>query len=80
MPLFKYFKKINDAVVDSEVDSQTQSSSPLPDPDGQLSSKIPSSSIISTNDEVNPLMNSGHATHERGTYDRFTLEEKAIIA
>ena len=76
MSLFKYFKKINDDVVDS----QTQSSSPLPDPDGPLSSKIPSCSIISANDEVKPLMSSGRATHERGTYDRFTLEEKAIIA
>ena len=33
MSLFKYFKKINDNVVDSDIDSKTQSSSPLPDPD-----------------------------------------------
>ena len=50
MSPFKYFKKINDDVVDSEVDSQTQSSSPVPDPDGQLSFKVRSSSIISANE------------------------------
>ena len=36
IPPFKYFKKINDDVADSEVDFQTQSSSPLPNPYGQF--------------------------------------------
>jgi hypothetical protein len=61
------------------VDCPEQRNSPLPDPDGQLSSKVPSSSIISANNEVKMALSTS-AKHKRGTYDRFTPEEKAIIA
>ena len=55
--LYKYFNKI---------DRDCQRNSPLPDPDGQLSSKVPSSSIISANNEVKMALT---ATRKRGMYD-----------
>ena len=65
--ILKYFKK--------------EESTQLPDPEGPLSIKIPSSSIVSANKHVEPLL---RATTEesckRGQYDSFSEEEKAKIA
>ena len=68
--LFKYFKKHDDS----------------PDPKGPLSSKVPSSSILAANKDVKTVLQDNVASvkttkkHTQGSYDRFTLEEKAIIA
>ena len=69
--LFKYFKKTDPAPT-------SQATSPLPDPDGSLSSKVPSSAITSANNEVATARST--QKRERGSYDRFTPEEKAVIA
>ncbi len=67
MSLLKYFKKERKEDVHN-----------LPDPQGSLSSKVPSSSISSANEEVRAVLKSP-AIRAKG-YDRFTPEEKATIA
>ena len=68
MALYKYFKK---------------QEGPLPNPEGPLSSKIPSSSIRAANQEVKPLLVPDQAvgkTQKRGQYKKYTAQEKAKVA
>ena len=73
MALFRYFEK---------------TPKKLPDPDGPLSTSIPSSSISAANSKVQPLLETATATvddtipgrrSKRGTYAKFSPEQKAII-
>ena len=74
MALLKYFKK----------------STVLPNPDGPLSDRMPSSAIISANKEVESLLTqvkdgsssaqSTTVTRKRGCYHSYTEEEKTRIA
>lgn len=71
MVLLKYFKK----------------STVLPNPNGPLSDRMPSSAIISANKEVESLLTQGQdgsssaqSTRKRGRYHSYTEEEKARIA
>lgn len=60
----------------------------LPDPEGPLSLKVPTSTIISANNEADSVLQlttmSGPPDESRkrtrGLYDKFSPEEKAIIA
>ena len=74
--LNKFFKKVE--VLDHDRE-RNFSGKALPDSEGQLSSKVPLSFIMSAN---NAVMNAPGTTKKRirGAYDRFTPEEKAIIA
>ena len=51
---------------------------PLPDPEGHLSIRIPSSSIEVANKEVKPILNEVHAGNgkKRGPYKSYTASEK----
>ena len=72
MSLLKYFQLANPT---------------LPKPDGPLSTAVPSSSIAAANREVKQLLDGADkqdsprttSTYNRGTYERFTAEEKAKI-
>ena len=75
MSLLKYFQMANPT---------------LPKPDGPLSTAVPSSSIAAANREVKQLLDKANKhgrtdylrttlTSKRGTYERFTAEEKAKI-
>ena len=64
MALLKYLKPKDDSF--------------LPDPQGPLSSVIPSSSIAAANENVVELLK--YRKPKRGSYDLFTEEEKAKIA
>ena len=78
--LFSYFER-----KDSKEKSHEKL---LPDPEGPLSKKVPTSTIISANIEVKSALKltttSGLSAEcrkrTRGSYDRFRPEEKAIIA
>ncbi len=63
MALLKYFKK----------------SSLLPNPNGPLSERMPSSSIVSANKEVENLLD-GDKKPTRGQYTKCSDEEKAKVA
>ena len=70
--LFSYFERRNDS-----------NETPLPDPEGPLSLKVPASTIISANKEVETVLklSTGESRKRtRGSYDRFSPEEKAIFA
>ena len=72
--LYKYFKK-------EAKGEEEPSKDGLPDPEGELSGKVPSSSILSANKEVMAVLNASKPRKcLRGSYDSFTPEEKAIIA
>ena len=75
MSLLKYFQLANPT---------------LPKPNGPLSTSVPSSSIAAANREVKQLLDKAEnnertdspratSTSKRGTYERFTAEEKAKI-
>ena len=67
MALLKYFKK----------------SSSLPNPNGPLSQRMPSSSIASANKEVQDVLDRAdecHSGSKRGQYARYMDEEKAKVA
>ena len=55
---------------------------PLPDPEGPLSIRIPSSSIEVANKEVKLILNEVHAGNGKkcGPYKSYTASEKARIA
>ena len=68
MALYKYFKKTSASV--------------LPNPDGPLSSRIPSSAIVKANEEVEPLLTESTSKQKggkRGQYLVYTEEEKFKI-
>ena len=67
--LYKFFKKTD------------PSRGFLPDPEGELSTKVPKSMVSSANEEVRTaLEHSGEKKRSRGTYDKYTPQEKASIA
>ena len=69
--LHKYFKR----------EAKGEEEPSLPDPEGELSGKVPSSSILSANKEVRAVLNASKPRKRlRGSYDSFTPEEKAKIA
>ena len=71
MVLLKYFARKTDVPV-------------LPDPDGPLSSRVPSSAISSANKEVKCVLKDkepdASRSKKRGQYASYTEEEKAKIA
>ena len=70
--LYKYFKR--------EAKGEEPSNDGLPYPKGELSGKVPSSSILSAN-KVRAVLNASKPRKRlRGSYDSFTPEEKAKIA
>ena len=62
--LLKYFKK----------------ESVLPNPEGPLSDRLPSSSIAFANKEVKPLLEAKSKSKKRAQYDSYSAEEKAKVA
>ena len=71
--LYKYFKR--------EAKGEEPSNDGLPYPKGELSGKVPSSSILSANKEVRAVLNASKPRKRlRGSYDSFNPEEKAKIA
>ena len=54
------------------------SSDRLPDPMGPLSLEIPSTSIVSANEEVRRVA-SAEPSKQRGPYAKFTTEQRAVI-
>ena len=70
MALFKYFKK-----------SPTDQASHLPDPEGALSSRVPSSAIRAANKEVMTVVQEeSRKKQKHGLYKNYTAEEKAKVA
>lgn len=71
MALYRYFKSSADTV--------------LPDPLGPLSKTVPSTAIVSANEEVRQVLNAQQATQPgttkviRGHYSKFTAKQKAKI-
>ena len=62
--LYHFFKQVD------RVDDRSSADKVLPDPEGQISLKVPSSSIVSANKAA---MN---ASLKRGSNDRFTPEKR----
>ena len=70
--LYKFFKK---------TDPNRQELGFLPDPEGELSTKVPKSIVSSANEEVKTaLEHNGGKKRTRGTYDKYTPQEKDSIA
>ena len=69
MALLKYFKRDDTKAV-------------LPNPEGPLSTIMPSSSIQALNKSVEPLLSASDnkESGSRGPYEYFTEEDKAVIA
>jgi transposase-like protein len=68
MALFKYLKK-------------TATDCPLPDPEGPLSIRVPSSAIKTANQEVvTVIQEEGSRKKKRGPYKNYTAKEKAKVA
>ena len=65
--LYHFFKQVD------RVDDRSSADKVLPDPEGQISLKVPSSSIVSANKAA---MN---ASLKRGSNDRFTPEKKTTV-
>ena len=66
MALYRYFKQ------------QSNINDKLPDPQGALSMKVPSTSIVSANEEVRHVVSKGPA-QKRGSYTKFTAEQRGEI-
>jgi hypothetical protein len=68
MALFKYLIK-------------TATDCPLPDPEGPLSIRVPSSAIKTANQEVvTVIQEEGSRKKKRGPYKNYTAKEKAKVA
>ena len=74
--LYNYFKREQPKEEEDE-QKEIRRAKNLPDPEGQLSLSVPASLIASANDEVMIVSNTKRT---RGSYDRFSPEEKATIA
>ena len=73
MTLYRYFKP-----------TKPSSGSQLPEPDGQLSMTVPSTSIVAANQEVSKVLateKSASGSEQRGirTYAKYTPKQKATI-